>query len=160
VQPNDVVSIIRIGVSLVLVALALRGLRWAYVAFIVVALSHFPMQVGFKLAPHACELTFDGQLALYSLRNFAHIVLFACFFVLSRIHFRRLGRAAWTWAAGATLLMGALVEVAEGVTGSGHCRARDLIPDSAGAVLGALVFLGLAALLRAALRFRPVPVVR
>jgi hypothetical protein len=31
----------------------------------------------------------------------------------------------------ATLTVGALVEIAEGVTGAGNCRLRDLIPDSA-----------------------------
>jgi hypothetical protein len=36
-----------------------------------------------------------------------------------------------------TLAMGALVELAEGITGRGHCRLRDLIPDSAGALAGA-----------------------
>jgi hypothetical protein len=33
--------------------------------------------------------------------------------------------------------MGVLVELAEGATGRGHCRLRDLIPDFAGAMLGA-----------------------
>jgi hypothetical protein len=37
--------------------------------------------------------------------------------------------------------MGALVEVAEGLSGRGHCRFRDLIPDSAGALLGATAVL-------------------
>jgi hypothetical protein len=35
-----------------------------------------------------------------------------------------------------------LVELAEGISGNGHCRLRDLIPDTVGIILGAgLVFL-------------------
>lgn len=34
--------------------------------------------------------------------------------------------------------MGMLVELSQGVTAHGNCRMRDLIPDSAGALLGFL----------------------
>jgi len=40
------------------------------------------------------------------------------------------------------VLIKILVEVAEGISGTHHCRLRDLIPDAAGIVLGAgIVFL-------------------
>ena len=126
--------------SVALLGLALKGWRWAYVAFVVVAISYFPAHVGFRLVPLACEMTFSGQLALYSLRNFPHIVLFAAFYIASRVHFRSLGRRAWVWSAAMTLVMGTLVEVAEGVSGTGHCRVRDLIPDTAGLLLGAIAY--------------------
>jgi hypothetical protein len=45
------------------------------------------------------------------------------------------------WAFLAVIVMGALVEIAEGVSGSGHCRSRDLIPDAAGGLLGAVIVL-------------------
>lgn len=83
---------------------------------------------------------------MFSLTNYAHIVLFGIFFLFSAFHAiadRTSIRSALTFAAIATVLMGALVELAEGATGSGHCRLRDLIPDGAGIVLGALVFVGL-----------------
>lgn len=35
--------------------------------------------------------------------------------------------------------MGALVEISQGVTGKGHCRLRDLIPDAVGALLGSVI---------------------
>lgn len=41
-----------------------------------------------------------------------------------------------------TLAMGALVEAAEGMTGEGNCRLRDLVPDLAGALIGALAVYG------------------
>lgn len=36
--------------------------------------------------------------------------------------------------------MGIYVELAEGITGIGTCRLRDLIPDMAGALVGAVVW--------------------
>jgi VanZ family protein len=35
--------------------------------------------------------------------------------------------------------MGALLEIAQGVTGRGHCRLRDLVPDMVGASLAFLL---------------------
>ena len=62
---------------LLLAVLSLRGIRWAYVAFIVLSLLYFPIKVGFRFDPHPCELIFGGRLAIYSLTNFPHVVLFA-----------------------------------------------------------------------------------
>jgi hypothetical protein len=130
-----------INVTRVLLAvLALRGARWAYVTFIVTGLAYFPMRAGFRLDPHACELAFGPRLAALSLTNYPHEVLFALFFVLSAVHFggrHWAARPALVRAAVMTLAMGALVELAEGITGRGHCRLRDLIPDSVGALAGA-----------------------
>jgi hypothetical protein len=36
-------------------------------------------------------------------------------------------------------MMGMLVEIAQGVTGEGNCRARDLIPDTLGILIGAII---------------------
>ena len=76
-------------VRLVLAVLSLRGLCWAYVAFMVLGLLYFPMKVSFQFAPHACELSFDASLALHSLTNYAHIVLFALGFVITSAQFRK-----------------------------------------------------------------------
>lgn len=138
-------SIFAAIVRVVLVILALRGARWAYLTFIAVGLAYFPMHVGFDFRPRACELTFGPQLAAHSLTNFPHIILFGIFFVISAVHFRvsrKTDERMFLLATIATLTVGALVEIAEGVTGAGNCRLRDLIPDSAGAVLGALAVLG------------------
>jgi hypothetical protein len=51
------------------------------------------------------------------------------------------GRAALAWAALATIVLGAFVELAEGATQTGHCRLRDLVPDIAAAMLGTVVVL-------------------
>jgi hypothetical protein len=126
------------GVLVVFMLLALRPFRWAYVAFALLGLLYFPAKQGFDLAPTACETLPSARLSFYSLQNYPHIVMFSFFFVLSYIQFREWGpRARFAWAALATLTMGALVELAEGISGLGHCRVRDLIPDAAGVLLGA-----------------------
>jgi hypothetical protein len=126
------------GLAFVILAvLSLRGVRWAYVTFIVLGLAYFPVRAGFDLDPRACQLAFSGALAVYSLTNVAHIVLFAIFFLMSAAQFADFDRAALARAALLTLAMGALVELAEGVSGRGNCRLRDLVPDSAGVALGA-----------------------
>jgi hypothetical protein len=139
-----VLSLTRQALALLFAILALRGIRWAYASFVVLAVAYFPVHVGFHFQPQACEVEFDAGLALFSLTNYAHIVLFGVFFLFSTVHAVAVStpiRPALTFAAIATLLMGALVELAEGATGSGHCRLRDLIPDTAGMALGAVTFL-------------------
>ena len=75
-------------------------------------------------------------------QNTPHIVLFALCFFLARAQFgwykteNRANRRANRGAFLLTLGVGGLVELAEGVSGSGHCRLRDLLPDAAGALLG------------------------
>ncbi|HEY8163970.1 MAG TPA: hypothetical protein VIF83_00310 [Gemmatimonadaceae bacterium] len=126
---------------IVLGALSLLGKRWAYVGFILVGLLYFPIKAGFHLNYPVCELEINTQLAKVSLRNYAHIVQFAVFFILSRAQFRGSPLPSTALAFLAAVIMGALVEIAEGATGMGHCRARDLIPDSVGALLGLLALI-------------------
>ena len=124
--------------TFVFLVIAARGVRWAYAMFVVLALISFPVRAGFHLATPSCELLVGPQLALFSFRNYSHIVLFALFAVLTRVQLS--GRNANAWAFAATIVMGILVELAEGVSGQGHCRMRDILPDAAGAVAGLLVF--------------------
>lgn len=133
-----------IVVNLILIGFALRGKRWAYVSYIVLSLAYFPMRSGFDLAPRACQVAFGTDLALLSMTNYAHVILFGILFVISAIHF---GGRRWAEcsilirAALATVVMGALVELAQGVTGNGNCRLRDLIPDTMGALIGAMLLM-------------------
>lgn len=123
----------------VLVILSLRGIRWAYFAFVAAGLLYFPVSVGFKFNPQPCELTPSFQLAVHSLTNYAHIVMFAMFFIMTSAVLRTSNWSAFGWAAMATITMGALVEICQGLTGNGHCRLRDLIPDTAGIVIGSII---------------------
>lgn len=131
---------IAIGVLawIVLAVFALRGARWAYAIFVLLAFLWIPGSAGFRLHPPRCEMQFGFDLALYSLTNYKHIVLFAIFFLMTRV---QLGgrRHAMVIAAAATLAVGLLIELEEGATGRGHCRMRDLVPDSAGALIGAAI---------------------
>lgn len=124
---------------LALGVLSLRGVRWAFVAFVVLGLFYFPARVGFRLDPNPCQLTFDISLAVHSLTNYGHIVLFALFFLMASAQFRLLNRRAFAWSALAAIVMGVLVEVAQGVTGEGNCRTRDLIPDTLGILVGSVI---------------------
>ena len=139
-------SLARQIATVVFLLLALRGFRWAYAAFLIFALLYFPAQVGFELHPKSCELLVDARLAAFSFTNFPHIILFALFFVVSAIHAiadASSMKSALVFAVIATLAMGVMLELAEGATGSGHCRLRDLLPDTAGLLLGAAaVWLG------------------
>lgn len=126
-------------VFVVLGALSLRGVRWAYATFILLSIAFFPARTGFRLAPRECDLAFSALLAASSLTNYAHIVLFCLFFVGTLAQFRLKTGSAFAWAAVATTVMGAVVELEQGLTGKGHCRLRDLVPDAAGGLLGAAI---------------------
>ncbi len=131
------------GVLALLALIALRGKRWAYLAFVLLGLLYFPAQTHFRVHAPKCEQILPTlQLLVPLLHNYAYIALFAGFYWLSWVQFGR-SDARGVWALVATLLVAALVELAEGMTGGGrgqvHCRVRDLVPDAAGAVGAALL---------------------
>lgn len=118
---------------------AMRGVRWAYVAFVVLGLVYIPASVGFRIDPTPCDLTVDLPLAILSLSNYPHIIIFFLFFLITTRQFRVSGWRSWGWSIALTMAMGAALEIAQALSGNGHCRARDLIPDFAGALLGLMV---------------------
>ena len=129
----------------VLVAFSLRRTRWAvpslwasrlaYALLVLQAPLYFLAKGGFRVLPPKCQWTFGMDLAIHSLTNYPHIILFTLFFLLTYAQLPAAPRAM-IWSAAATIAMGLLVELAQGVSGHGHCRMRDLIPDSVGALLG------------------------
>src|SRR5882757_6955497 len=131
------------GVLALLALVTLRGKRWAYFAFVVLGLLYFPAQTHFRVHVPKCEQLLPTiQVLVVSLHNYAYIALFAGFYWMSWVQFRR-ADARVVWALLATLLVAALVEIAECMTGGGrgqvHCRVRDLAPDVAGALGAALL---------------------
>ena len=139
------------GVLALLALIALRGKRWAYFAFVVLGLAYFPAQTHFRVHVPKCELLLPTlQVLVLSLHNYAYIALFAGFYWMSWVAFRR-SDARVFWALFATLLVAVLVEVAEGMTSVGrgqvHCRVRDLVPYVAG-TLGAALLLAIWSRLR------------
>ena len=121
--------------------LAIRGARWAYVAFLIFILLQFPASVGFRMHPQACYLTVNRELAVASLSNYPHVILFAIFFVVTAVHFHLSGWRSLGLAIGLTVAMGAAMEIAQGLSGTHHCKAIDLIPDFIGAVTGLVIVL-------------------
>ena len=124
---------------LVLGILAARGALWAYITFVVLGLLYFPASVGFHLHPQPCEGLPSLSMAMYSFGNYPHIVLFVLFFIMTSAQFNMSRWSGFAWAAAACIAMGILVEVSEGIAGVHHCRSRDLIPDSAGILIGAAI---------------------
>src|SRR5438034_11439292 len=131
------------GVLALLALIALRGKRWAYLTFVLLGLLYFPAQTHFRVHAPKCEQLLPTlHLLVPLLHNYAYIALFAGFYWISWVQFGR-SDARGVWALVATLLVAALVEIAEGMTGGGrgqvHCRVQDLVPDAAGAVGAALL---------------------
>jgi VanZ family protein len=118
---------------------ALRASRWTYSIVFPLSLLYFPLKAG-GVRPVECEWTFSASLAVYSLLNIQHTVGFAILFMLSVAQLPNL-KHAMAWSFLACFAMGLLVEFAEGATGIHHCRMRDLIPDMAGACIGAVAVL-------------------
>jgi hypothetical protein len=124
----------------VLAVLAFLRRRWAYWTFVAGGILFFPARVGFQFHPKPCECALTLFLALFSLTNYRHLVRLTIFFLMTAVRLRgaRL-RTQLLLATGAVLAMGIYVELAEGLTGEGHCRLRDLVPDLAGAIVGAFI---------------------
>jgi len=123
---------------LVLFVFALRGARWAYAIFVILAFVWIPARTGFRLHPPPCEMHFPRDLVFSSIMKYKHISLWAAFFLMTWVQFRRT-RYALFIAAAATMAVGVLIEVEEGATGTGRCKATDLLPDLAGALVGAAI---------------------
>ncbi len=82
------------------------------------------------------QITLD--LAFNSLMKYKHISLWGAFFLMTWVQFRG-SRYALFIAATATIAVGILIELEEGATGTGYCRATDLLPDGVGALIGAVI---------------------
>ena len=120
----------------VLGILAYQGKRWAFGAFIALAIAYFPIRSQFYFLSRPCEVAFDWPLALYSLQNFNHIILFFAFFLMVAAQLPMSRPRHFVVAIALTLAMGLIVEASEAMWSRGNCRLRDLIPDGVGALIG------------------------
>ena len=124
---------------MVLAVFAVRGARWAYALFLGFALLYFPQKGGFTLQAPACSPALGRELFVTSATNYSHIILFALFFLISYGQFAKPRLRGWRplpVAAGATLLMSVMIEVLQGMSNTGNCELRDVIPDVIGMSLG------------------------
>ena len=107
--------------------------------YVGLALLYFPQKGGFDFQSPACSAALGRELFVTSATNFSHIILFALFFLVSYGHFAKARLRGWKplpVAAAATLIMSALIEVAQGMSNTGNCELRDIIPDVIGMSLG------------------------
>jgi len=126
-------------VTIVLAALALRGSRAAYAAYLLFAILFIPARAGFQMQPLVCEIPVSVASALYSLQNWQHILLSALVSLMTLAQFRKRHATAFVTAIGVTVALGFLAELQQGLFRSGHCRMRDLVPDTAGALVGVVI---------------------
>lgn len=129
---------LQVAAWIALFVFALRGARWAYAIFLALAFVWIPARTGFHLHRPPCEMHFTRELVVGSLLKYKHVTLWGAFFVMTWRQLRG-SRHALPIAAVATILMGILIELEEGATGTGMCKATDLLPDVVGALLGAAV---------------------
>ena len=143
-----------IAVTIALAILSLRGMRWAYVAFVVLALLRIPARTDFRLRAPSCNPELSADVVAQSLTNVPHIVLFALFFLLTFAQFGG-GARRHGWAAVITLAVGAIVELEQGATRTGNCDLHDMIPNALGVVAGMCAVLAWRSLRRARESARP-----
>jgi hypothetical protein len=109
------------------------------------ALLTTPIAAEFGLRPFACDLGPSPDW-LVTILNVRHLVSFGILSCLAFIAFR--DQPLWVPLLFAVAVTG-LVEIEEGIFRSGHCRARDMIPDLIAIALG---WAGAAMIMRRALR--------
>lgn len=113
--------------------------RWAYGAYMLVAIARIPARTGFRLDGRRCDVRLSLENVHLSLTKVPHIVLFGVFFLITAVQFDRLDRRALVWSLLATFALGTLVELEEGATRTGNCRLTDVLPDVVGAVIAMLL---------------------
>ena len=120
-------------------------LRWAYAVFLALAVFRIPARTGFVLRPLQCDMRLDVALAAESVAKWSHLVLFAAFFAMTWAVLSIRTWPRFAIAMGATFVLGALVELQQGMTRTGNCRARDLLPDAAGGLTAFIAILAVQA---------------
>ena len=135
-----------IGTALVFTTLAIASMfkvRFAYVAFVALGVLWMPARAAFRFAPEHCETAMSFALAIHSMTNYKHIVLFGMFAIMTLAQFDPDDRWRFVKLALIALGMTIAVEGEQALLGVGHCRVRDLVPNAAGTVIGACLIEGI-----------------
>ncbi|HSQ32007.1 MAG TPA: hypothetical protein VLN49_19255 [Gemmatimonadaceae bacterium] len=120
--------------------------RWAYGAYMLVAIARIPARTGFRLDGRRCDFRLTLENAQLSLTKVPHFVLFGIFFLLTVVQFDRIDRRALAWSVLATLALGLLIEIEEGATRTGNCRLTDVLPDLCGALIAGVLLVTMLAI--------------
>ena len=113
--------------------------RWLPVAILVAAaLAYEPIRSGFTFANQTCDLTANRALIWSAVFNLRHIISYGILFLACAATFRenRIAKAAL-----ATFAFSAFIEFEQSFFATGHCRARDLIPNLLGIGLATILFM-------------------
>lgn len=131
-----------IGTVLIFTTLAIASMfkvRFAYVAFVALGVLWMPARAAFRFDPKDCETAKSFALALHSMTNYKHIVLFTIFAIMTLAQFASDDRWRFVKLAFIALGMTVAVEGEQALLGVGHCRVRDLVPNAAGSLIGAFL---------------------
>lgn len=126
-------------VMLALFALALLRKRWAYVAFMTLALLRIPLRTGFDFERPVCALTPTRAQVVESFGNTPHVIIFAVLFIVTAVQFRGALARRLGWTTLIALGFGILLELEQTLTRTGNCDLHDLVPNAVGMVIGAVV---------------------
>ena len=127
-----------------------RKRRWAYGAYMLVAVLRIPARTGFRLRSPWCDWRVTAENIGLSMTKTPHMMLFGIFFLLTAAQFDRLDRRTIAWSLAATVVLGVLIELEEGATRTGNCRMTDVLPDLTGALIAAALTVSLYSLARRA----------
>ena len=126
-------------VMLALFALALLRKRWAYVAFMVLAVLGIPLRAGFDFERPVCQLTPTRAQVVESFGNTPHVIIFAVLFLITALQFRGSLRRRLGGTTLITLGFGLLLELEQTLTRTGNCDLQDLVPNAVGMLIGGVV---------------------
>ena len=118
--------------------------RWAFGAYMLLAVLRLPARVGFRLHAPICDTHLTAGNVALSMTKVPHMVLFGAFALLTVFQFDRIDRRAWRWSLLATVALGVVVELEEGATRTGNCRLTDVLPDVTAAAIAVTALVGLA----------------
>lgn len=122
--------------------------RWAYAAWMLLGVMTIPARTGFHFQPLRCDARLTAGNVGASLSKGPHVILFGLFFLLTAAQFDRIDRRSMAWSLAATLALGLLVEIEEGLTRTGNCRYTDVLPDLFGGLIVMAVLMTAAMLVR------------
>ena len=105
----------------------------------VVGVLTIPARTHFHFRPLRCDARLTAANVHAALSKGPHIILFAAFFLLTAAQFDTIDRRSLAWSLVATVGLGFLIEIEEGLTRTGNCRYTDVLPD----IFGALIVMAL-----------------
>ena len=109
--------------------------RWAYGAYMAVGVFAIPARTRFHFRPLRCDARLTEANVTAALSKGPHVILFAFFFLLTAAQFDTIDRRSLSWSFAATVGLGFLVEIEEGLTRTGNCRYTDVLPDIVGGLI-------------------------